>query len=239
MTAFSDEVYAQIRDGARRSARIVAPILADELRYTRRGRVLEPPFRVLDVGCGEGWWGAALLSLGHDVESIDQAKPEVVAPGVEVLVCELEEPWTMNRAPYDLVLCLEVAEHLSPAGGDNLVASLCGAAHERSIIAFSAAIPGQTGHGHQNEQWPAYWDERFRSHGWMLLDPIRDRLWDDGDVEPWYSQNLLVAAHGTTNGTWWASSRPPTSLVHPTIWAHRLVDVAYWREVALNGGVKA
>lgn len=236
MTAFSDEVYAQIREGARRSSRIVAPMLVDEMRHARGvpRRGASPPFKVLDVGCGEGWWSNALLHLGHDVESLDQDVPEKTAPGVSVLRCELEESWRMTRAPYDLVLCLEVAEHLSAEGGDRLVGSLVRATNPHGLIAWSAAIPGQTGHGHQNEQWPDYWDARFRALGWMLSDPLRDRLWDDPSVEPWYAQNLLIATAGAANGTRWAAARSPRRLVHPSIWEHRLHDVAYWREEYLK-----
>lgn len=233
MTAFTADAYESLREGTRRSAALVAPLLVREMDHSRGGPPPRPLYKVLDVGCGEGWWSNALLTLGHDVESLDQDVPDVVAPGVDVLRCELEDDWSMKRAPYDLVVCLEVAEHLSAEGGDRLIASLVGATHPRGIIAFSAAIPGQKGNGHVNEQWPEYWDRRFRSLGWMLSDPLRDLLWDDSRVEPWYSQNLLIATAGAANGTRWAAARSPRRLVHPTIWEYRLNDAAYWREQAL------
>lgn len=49
---------------------------------------------------------------------------------------------------FDLVLCLEVAEHLPASAADTLVRSLTGLGN---VIAFSAAIPFQGGANHVNE----------------------------------------------------------------------------------------
>jgi hypothetical protein len=168
------------------------------------------PLSVLDAGCGEGWWSAALMALssqvGH-VMSVDQAVPDEVAPGVEVVVCDLGQPGSIGGGPYDLGICLEVAEHLSVAGGINLVASLTRAVH--GVIAWSAAIPGQRGHGHLNEQWPAYWDAEFKRYGWSLTDPFREAWWDDERVDASYRQNLLLAVPGR------CPPIAPRALVHP------------------------
>lgn len=239
MTAFDDEVYEQIRAGTQRSARVVAPLLIEELRYAGRpGDPLAGPFEVLDVGCGEGWWSAALAADPRvkEVISIDQASPSVTAPGVRVQALDLERgaDTRLVSAPFDLVVCLETAEHLTPAGGDGLVSLLCRLAAPDGVIAWSAAVPGQGGHGHANEQWPAYWDARFRREGWMLIDPLRDVLWERPEVEPWYAQNLLIAAPKRRNGTHWAMHRSPRALVHPAIWEWRINDVRHWRAEALK-----
>ncbi len=229
MTAFSSDVYEQIRAGAQRSAAIVAPLLVDHA-CSHRGPWRDS-LQVLDVGCGEGWWSAALADDPRvaEVVSFDAEQPSIVAPGVTVQRLDLERgPLKLVGEPFGLVVCLEVAEHLSIAAAPVLVKSLCDATAPTGVIAFSAAIPGQTGHGHINEQWPDYWDERFRACGWMLVDPLRDRLWSDPDVEPWYAQNLLLGI-ATPVG---ASPRSPRRLVHPTIWEYRVHNTAYWREQA-------
>jgi 2-polyprenyl-3-methyl-5-hydroxy-6-metoxy-1,4-benzoquinol methylase len=55
---------------------------------------------------------------------------------------------------FDLVVSLEVAEHLPASAADQFVNTLV--KHGKKIL-FSAAIPGQGGQDHLNEQWPDYW----------------------------------------------------------------------------------
>ena len=71
---------------------------------------------------------------------------------------------------------LEVAEHIPPECADIFVESLTwGLA---PVIMFSAAVPGQGGTLHLNEQWPAYWASKFAQHGYVLIDCLRPQLWD-------------------------------------------------------------
>lgn len=217
--SFDPAVYAKIRAGIQSSAAVCVPLI---LHSTGDG---SPP-RVLDVGSGEGWWSEELWSHGaQHVDSIDHPVPPEVVPGLTVLDVDLEEGYTLQRG-YGLALCLEVAEHLSPAAGDELVRQLCRCSR---AVAWSAAIPGQGGSGHLNEQWPAYWEERFDAHGWALLDPWRDALWGDDRVEPWYQQNLLLAVPSAATQGSVGRVKP---LVHPTIFEARVQAAVYWREQA-------
>lgn len=216
MTGFDPDVYAAIRDGAKRSAAVCAPMILNALPDPQRRPT------ILDVGCGEAWWSEAFLDLNCAVTSIDQAPPLEHAEGVHIDEVDLEGIYALERG-YDLALCLEVAEHLDADAGDELVRQLCRCA---SVVAWSAAIPGQGGHGHQNEQWPDYWEERFIAHGWAFLDPFRDALWGHPDVEPWYQQNLLLAAPSGI-ATSAGAVRP---LVHPLVYLARVENAAYWRE---------
>jgi hypothetical protein len=63
-------------------------------------------------------------------------------------------------------------------------------------VLFSAAIPGQGGDNHINEQWPAYWQGLFRSSGFDFEDGIRWRFWEDELVDWWYRQNMFLARRG-------------------------------------------
>jgi hypothetical protein len=87
-------------------------------------------------------------------------------------------------------------------------------------IVFSAAVPGQGGVSHLNEQWPAYWAELFHGEGFECFDVFRDQLWEISDVAFWYRQNMLLflrtgtAMYETITGTT-DSVRRPRSLVHP------------------------
>src|SRR5205823_3545352 len=105
-------------------------------------------------------------------------------------------PVDLARCPelaetFDLALCLEVAEHLPPRASRPLVRLLTRAA---PLVLFSAAIPGQGGVGHRNEQWPDYWRARFAEFGYRRLDPVRRHVWQDPRVAGWYQQNLYLYA---------------------------------------------
>ena len=89
---------------------------------------------------------------------------------------DLTQPINLNRR-FDLVVSLEVAEHLPSEAAANFVETLT---KHGSIILFSAAVPGQVGTNHQNEQWPRYWDGLFAVHGCRCVDCLRGLLWNDG-----------------------------------------------------------
>jgi hypothetical protein len=179
---FAGEVYSNIRVGCQRSAAVVAPAVQEIVRATS----------VIDVGGGEGWWAAAFAELGPRAVSIDGGSLEQPAPGVEHVRHDLRDGVPTGLGVFDLALCLEVGEHLDQEAGDRLVAGLCKLA---PVVLFSAAVPGQGGHGHRNEQWPAYWVERFSSFGFHCSGALRWRFWCDDRVEYWYTQNLLFATH--------------------------------------------
>lgn len=224
MPEFQGEVYDAIRAGAIASAAIIAPMITAHAGASRGTPT------AVDVGCGEGWWSLELAELGYLVTSIDQAEPEHTAEGVAVQVIDLEADWRMHPNEFDLGICLEVAEHLTAKAGDELVRQLCKGCR---TVAWSAAIPGQGGHGHLNEQWPAYWQARFAEHGWLLVDPWRQSLWHEPGVEPWYSQNLLLAMKAAP-GTDLDEAPPVAHLVHPAIYTSALGREAFWREDALK-----
>jgi hypothetical protein len=140
---------------------------------------------------------------------------------------DLTSPLELGRR-YDLAISLEVAEHLPPEAAAGFVASLTRAA---PVVAFSAAIPGQGGRGHVNEQWPAYWAELFARHGYEPVDALRPLLWDDPGVEWWYAQNVVVfaSAEGLGRhprlGEHPQRGRTPLALVHPRRFAGEVYDV--------------
>jgi len=90
---------------------------------------------------------------------------------------------------FDLVLSLEVAEHLDKEYADVFIDSLVSLG---PVVLFSAAIPYQGGTNHINEQWPEYWVSHFRKRGYQVIDYLRRKIWDNQKVEPWYAQNILI-----------------------------------------------
>lgn len=186
MASYDAGFYDVIRAGSQASAAVVAPLVA---------ALIPDGARVIDVGCGEGWWAQAFADLGAEVIGIDGAYVETSPLGDRFIRHDLNTALPEHLAGrFDLAVSLEVAEHLDPARARSFVADLCALA---PIVLFSAAIPGQGGTGHVNEQWPAYWVELFTEHEFMVSGALRWQIWNDDRVENWYRQNLMVAVEPT------------------------------------------
>jgi SAM-dependent methyltransferase len=181
---YTSDFFAAHRDGARRSARVVVPLVLK----------LVPARSVVDVGCGQGTWlsvfgehGVGDLQ-GVDGDYVDHDRLEV--PRERFRPHDLNQPLRLDRA-FDLAVSLEVAEHLPAGAADGFVESLTRLA---PVVLFSAAAPYQTGEHHVNEQWPGYWAGRFAAHGYLPVDCLRRRVWGNPDVEWWYAQNTFLYA---------------------------------------------
>src|SRR5882724_5560989 len=100
-----------------RSPSIIVPYLVDKFK----------PTSVIDVGCGIGTFLHVFKQQGvKEVLGIDGKwvnRKQLYIPEEEFLEVNLEEPIKLDKT-YDLVLCLEVAEHLAPTAADLLVDSL-------------------------------------------------------------------------------------------------------------------
>lgn len=189
---YTREFFVEHHALGRHSAEIVIPHLLE----------LVEPTSVADVGCGSGSWLSVFLDLGiEDIVGIDSAvlPADVLAvPAATVIQGDLTHPVKLDRT-FDLVLCLEVAEHIPPLAGDQLIASLTSLG---PLVLFSAAIPNQGGTNHVNEQWPDYWAERFRSLGYVAIDCLRRKIWNNPAIAWWYAQNVLLFAKEAALSHW-------------------------------------
>jgi len=184
---------------------------------------------VLDVGCGLGDWLKIVAARGisdfQGVEGpwLDPGRLHVDCARVQVL--DLEKGFSLGRR-FDLVICIEVAEHLPPDAADRFIQTLT--AHS-SLILFSAAIPYQGGHHHVNEQFPSYWAARFAHHKFKAFDVIRPKIWSDPQIQVWLRQNILLFAdHEAIRSNKQLSAAAELSrgdsclaVVHPDYWIAR------------------
>ena len=150
------------------------------------------PKSVVDVGCGVGAWLSVFQKYGiKDIFGIDgeyiDAKMLLI-PKNKFLGFDLSKSLHINRI-FDLVISLEVAEHIPAQKANNFVDSLT---RLGPVIIFSAAIPSQSGEGHINEQWPLYWEDKFKRRGYVQIDCIRNKIWQNDKVDWWYAQNTFV-----------------------------------------------
>jgi len=179
---YSGTFFDQIQSESLSSARVVVPHVSELIR----------PTKVVDVGCATGAWLSVFgecgvkTMAGLDGPYVDPSK--LLIPPDCFRAVDLMKPFHLSER-FDLAMSLEVAEHLPDASAKSFVNSLCRLA---PIILFSAAIPGQMGTYHINEQWPEYWRLLFSAEGFRMFDPFRSRLWHDQRVALWYRQNMFL-----------------------------------------------
>lgn len=158
------------------------------------------PRSLLDVGCGEGQWMKAAKEIGiREVFGVDgiRSTGKKYYEKNEFKKIDFRKPWSLCKK-FDLVISLEVAEHLDQRYARKFVQNLC--KHGAQII-FSAACPGQPGQHHVNCQWPSYWQTIFNAFGYACYDNLRYKIWNNADIEPWYRQNIFSAKKSAVAGT--------------------------------------
>ncbi|HEX8769147.1 MAG TPA: methyltransferase domain-containing protein [Acidimicrobiales bacterium] len=212
MSEYSKDYYDYIDAGSLRSAREVVPLVLELLA----------PRTVVDVGCGLGAWLSVFTEHGvEDICGIDGGWVDREAlrfPEERFLAADLTKRLDIQRE-FDLVVSLEVAEHLPTDAAADFVSSLTSLG---PVILFSAAVPLQGGDGHLNEQWPEYWAAHFAKHRYVPVDCLRRRIWDNDDVDWWYVQNTLFFVKSDAMGEYpklekerLAETSLPLPVIHP------------------------
>ena len=207
---YTSAFFGGQRGLSRRSAELVLPMIIAAIQ----------PSTVIDVGCGVGTWLAVLAESGvADVWGIDGDYVErslLQIPRERFLPHDLTMPVHLERR-FDLVLCLEVAEHLPADSAPTLVDSLVGLG---PVIVFSAAIPYQG--GRSSERAVARYGRHFAARGYAPVDSVRRQIWQLDDVQWYYAQNILLfVERGRLKSNSFlrreAENTPatPLSLVHP------------------------
>src|SRR6266480_4250428 len=204
------------------------------------------PKSVLDIGCGTGSGLAAFQRngvsdvLGIDGDWVPRGKLEI--PLEKFRSLDLTRPLDLHRR-FDLVICLEVVEHLLPQFADDLIATLTGFC---DVVLFSAAIPYQGGHGHINERWQDYWIQSFRTLGFVCVDILRSRFWTDDSVSWWYSQNAFFFIREDRLDRYpkladlrAAPSMGCNAVVHPKLFQQRILDLSDPTKYSIGAFVKA
>jgi SAM-dependent methyltransferase len=212
-TPYTPHYYDLYRQGSRHSAEVVLGLVFELVR----------PLSVIDFGCGIGAWLAIAQEQGaEEICGLDgpwAAAAELEIPIESFVSCDLTQPVDLRRR-FELALCVEVAEHLPEESAATLVRSLTLAS---PVVLFSAAIPGQGGVDHLNEQWPSYWATLFRIFDFVSIDCLRSALWLDERVEASYRQNLMLYVERALLPRFrdQAGSGPvsddPMPLVHPRV----------------------
>ena len=179
---YSISFYQAQSIGSQNSAKQIVPLLID----------LISPKSIVDVGCGIGTWLSVFRYHGIDkVVGIDGDyvnKEMLLIPKECFIPHDLTQPLSLKEK-FDLVISLEVAEHLPARFASSFVDNLIKLG---PVVVFSAAIPFQGGVAHVNEQWPEYWVELFKKQNYVVIDCLRNKLWNNTKIKPWYAQNMMI-----------------------------------------------
>lgn len=133
------------------------------------------PKTVLDVGCATGYLLSGFRDLDIDCFGIDisewavnqiQERDRSFAK-VQSLFDSLPESFPQH---YDLVTCIEVAEHIPEEDADKLIKRLC---QLGDYVVFSSSPSDLEDRTHCNVQQAEYWCKRFASNGfYRTMDRI-------------------------------------------------------------------
>ncbi len=124
------------------------------------------PRSVVDLGSGAGYWLRAFEAAGvTDVLGVSARTTPLGA---------VPDPGRR----FDLCLCLEVAQELSPGDQQALVGAC---ARASDVVVFSSRLPGAPGSS-PHDRPLQYWAELFWRHGYVLDDTLRQVLERQADI---------------------------------------------------------
>lgn len=184
MNTYNSNFYDIRQAASIRSAEIILPLVLTHMSNCKS---------VVDIGCANGTWLSVFDSLGvHDYVGIDGDwvnSKQLLIPETRFIQKDLSNEFCDFDRNFDLAVSIEVAEHLPESRAISFVKYLTSLS---DYVLFSAAIPGQGGTGHVNEQWQSYWAKLFEKQGYSVLDIIRPKVWDSVDVNIVHAQNILL-----------------------------------------------
>lgn len=157
---------------------------------------LGKPTAYLDIGAGDGWMVRTARMAGCKpaigIEYSVVAK-KFAQKWAKLLVHDLTQPLRL-RERFDLVTCIEVAEHLPAEANWQFVVNLCSTSSR--WIVFTAAPPGQNGNGHINCQDQEYWRGLITAHGFNYVEDktvsLRETWKYVTEHAFWLPQNIQV-----------------------------------------------
>lgn len=179
MTYYDIEFYNNQIAGSLSSAEGVVPYVYE----------LYSPKTVIDIGCGVGTWASVFEKYGCECVGVDgDYVPKESLLIKKYFPIDISKDFKIDGT-FDLVICLEVAEHLPTERSESFIKDL---AELSDRILFSAATPGQGGTNHINEQPLEFWEDIFNGYGYVMKDIVRPLIKDLDNVAWWYKNNIVV-----------------------------------------------
>lgn len=180
------------------------------------------PASVVDVGSAHAGWSGEFRARGVDDVLVVRPPrdPALDGAGGPALAHDLRRPLALGRR-FDLAVAVGTGERLPPRAAVVLAATLVDAA---PAVAFASVMPGLAAPGTANARWPSWWDGVFEELGYVPHDIVRPSLWDDGEVELWIRQSVVVYAAPGRFPEAVLSAPSRRSVVHPEAYHRALGD---------------
>jgi Methyltransferase domain len=168
------------------------------------------PKTLLDAGCAMGFLVEKLRERGVDAWGIDVSEYAISQVDESVRehcsVGSLADPLPRR---YDLIVCIEVLEHLDPVETDRAIASLCAA----TDLLLLSSTPDDYGEAsHLNVRPPEDWSALLAREGFL-----RDLGRDASYITPWAAvyaraEEPLPETVRRYDRAWWRLRRESTEL---------------------------
>ncbi len=151
------------------------------------------PTSIADFGCGPGWYVALLRRHGYDVQGYD-GNPTVeftsslfFNDGFHCLEADLTDELESDE-PFDLVISLEVGEHIAPCWEETYLHNLTRNAGR--YILLSWAVENQLGDGHVNCHSNEYICNQMHRLGFLHIPSISRYLRHSASLW-WFKQTIM------------------------------------------------
>lgn len=189
------------------------------------------PTTVLDAGCAMGFLVEALRERGVEAWGIDVSEHAISQVHESVAgYCEVGTLADPLPRRYDLIVSIEVLEHIPPADANAVVANLC-AATDRLLLSTTPDDYGEA--THLNVQAPEAWSAMLAQNGFL-----RDTEHDVSYATPWAAlyvrtQEPLPEMVRRYDRAWWRQRRENEQLRDSLLTVHnRLAELEEQSEQA-------
>lgn len=158
--------------------------------------VLGIPTSMLDLGCGTGVMVKSSRLLKVDAYGVDQ----LPHPEMYLIRHDLNNPFVLGeqvaRPNVQMVISLEVAEHINPENHDTFCDTISRHVQPHGTLVFAAAHPGQDGEGHVGVKPAYYWRDKLHARDFNYNESLTMKLslaWRNmGSPLMWLSCNVQV-----------------------------------------------
>jgi len=142
---------------------------------------------VIDIGCGDGSYTRHLIQNGFDCVGYDGSPltPELSSGLCGVM--DFSEPVNVGR--FDIVLSLEIGEHIPIQYEEVFIDNICNAT--KNFIILSWAVIGQGGTGHVNCRDNDYIITKIQARGFILNPALTQKLRSSA-ILSWFKNTLMV-----------------------------------------------
>ncbi len=180
-----DEMTFRNRERFRENYQELCDALADIIPFSK----------LLDLGCANGFVLEAMHAKAKEVKGVElSAEVLPLLPPAIAEKVQIASATSLGKiGDFDLVTCIEVAEHVPYEQSPALVETIT--ANSKEWVYFTAASPYQPGHGHINCQQQFYWINLFRKRGfdldWDRTETLVGRIRELTPAK-WLPMNSLV-----------------------------------------------